>query len=211
MTVMVCVAHPSDEILGAGGTIAKYVKSGKKVIIVVFTYGEGSDPFSDPVITTQRKIREAKHAMDALGCRDTIFFSLPDSRLPKRIREPEVAQRFQALLKKYKPKIIITHPSDDLELAHKSVANFVKEQIEKMKRKPEIYEFYLSLPFRTTHRERPRLYVDISKTFSMKKEALRKFASQKQSMMIYSAIIFFQNWLAGIKSGYKYAEVFYKL
>ncbi len=211
MTVMVCVAHPGDEILGAGGTIAKYVREGEMVVVVVFSYGEGNDPMTDPVIVTHRRIREAKKALDTLGCRDTIFFSFADSKLPAQIKEPEVAQRFQVLLKRYKPRIIITQPGDDLELAHKSVANFVWEQAKTLKHKLEIYEFYFSLPFRTTHRTSPRLYVDISKTFGIKKEALRKFKSQRLSVMIYSAIILFQNWLAGFKAGCRYAEVFYKV
>ncbi|MEK6845367.1 MAG: PIG-L family deacetylase, partial [Nanoarchaeota archaeon] len=41
-TVVVFGAHSDDFVIGAGGTIAKYQQEGKKILAVVFSYGESS-------------------------------------------------------------------------------------------------------------------------------------------------------------------------
>jgi len=45
-TILVFSAHSDDFVIGAGGTIAKYTEEGKKVIAVVFSYGERSHPWN---------------------------------------------------------------------------------------------------------------------------------------------------------------------
>ena len=40
--VLVCVAHPDDETIGCGGTIAKHLKNGDKVFCVSMTDGVSS-------------------------------------------------------------------------------------------------------------------------------------------------------------------------
>ena len=39
MNILIIVAHPDDEVLGMGGTIAKYASNGDKVSIVYLTTG----------------------------------------------------------------------------------------------------------------------------------------------------------------------------
>ena len=41
-TVLVCVAHPDDETIGCGGTIAKHVSNGDKVFCISMTDGVSS-------------------------------------------------------------------------------------------------------------------------------------------------------------------------
>ncbi|MFA4887817.1 MAG: PIG-L family deacetylase, partial [Candidatus Nanoarchaeia archaeon] len=38
-TILVFAAHPDDEIIGVGGTIAKYAQEGKDVIVTIFSDG----------------------------------------------------------------------------------------------------------------------------------------------------------------------------
>ena len=40
--ILILAPHPDDEILGVGGTIAKYSKEGKNNYVVIFSYGEVS-------------------------------------------------------------------------------------------------------------------------------------------------------------------------
>ncbi len=44
-TILVVCAHNDDQLFGAGGTLAKYVKEGKRVVVVIFSYGELSHPW----------------------------------------------------------------------------------------------------------------------------------------------------------------------
>ena len=41
-SVFVLCAHSDDQILGVGGTMARYSHEGKEVTIIVFSYGEKS-------------------------------------------------------------------------------------------------------------------------------------------------------------------------
>ena len=212
MTTLVCVAHPKDDVLDAGGTIAKYINDGEKLVVVIFSYGEGADPLQDPRLLTITRIRESKKALETLGVRDTIFFSVSDIDFTQEIRQPSTAKKFIDVLSKYDPKKIFTHATDDLNPSHRAVADFVVNHARKLKNKPDIYEFGISIPFRIMHREKPRLYVDISKFFHKKKQALKMFKSQKEyiSWFIWP-FVWLHNWFAGFKSRTKYAEVFYKI
>lgn len=213
MTTLVCVAHPEDEVLDAGGTIAKYIKDGEKLAVVIFSYGEGSDPLQDPQLLTIQHIKEGKKALEILGVRDTIFLSLSDVDLTTEIRQPSTAKKFEDVLSKYNPDKIFTHPSDDLHPGHRAVSDFVKEHARKfLKNKPDIYEFGISVPFRMVNREKPRLYVNVSYTFDLKKKAVKMFRSQKEYFAFWVwPFVKMQNWFAGFKAKCHYAEVFYKV
>ena len=42
--VLICAAHPDDDVLGCGGTIARHVAEGDTVTVLFMTYGVGSRP-----------------------------------------------------------------------------------------------------------------------------------------------------------------------
>jgi len=210
MTEIVFVAHPDDEVLGCGGTIAKHVKEGKKVIIVIFSHGEGSEPLTDPKILTEKRVKESRRASALLGCKELIFLGLSDLKFIKEIEEPTTLKKIEDILKKYKPKAIFTHILDDPHPAHRAVANLIKKLVDELKLKTQIFTFTIALPFRFALRRQPRLYVDITETFKLKEKALKMFKSQKKWLLYYSLISLLKNWFAGFKAGCKYAEVFYK-
>jgi len=212
MTTLVCVAHPEDDVVDAGGTIAKYLKEGEKLAVVIFSFGEGSDPLQDPQLVTIFKIREAKKALEALGVRDTIFLSLSDIDFTNEIRLPSTAKKFQDILSKYTPAKIFTHASDDFNAKHKAVSDFIKEQSKTLTKKPEIYEFGFSAPFRIVHREKPRLYVNVSSVYDLKKKAVKMFKSQKEYFKFWVwPFTQLRNWFSGFRAKCHYAEVFYKV
>ncbi len=212
MTTLICVAHPEDDVLEAGGTIAKYLKEGDKLAVVIFSFGEGSDPLQDPQTVTIQKIKESKKALEVLGVRDTIYLSLSDIDFTNELRLPSTAKKFHDILSRYNPEKIFTHASDDFNAKHKAVSDFIKEQSKTLAKKPEIYEFGFSAPFRTTHREKPRLYVDISRTFDLKKIAVRMFKSQKEYFRFWVwPFTQLRNWFSGFRAKCHYAEVFYRV
>ena len=45
--ILIVAAHPDDEVLGCGGTIAKHVFDGDTVHVVFFTDGVGARPTED--------------------------------------------------------------------------------------------------------------------------------------------------------------------
>ena len=219
MAILVFAAHPDDEVLGCGGTIAKYAKEGKEVTTVVFSFGEGSDPtawtlgvpISDPVYLTSTRAKESLKASKILGTKEVIFLGLRDRKFAEDIHKKD--KIITEILERYQPERVFTHCPDDPHPAHRLVANLVKDCIDKakLKQKPKIYTFTIFSPLRFANRNNPRRYIDISETFATKKKALKYFKTQKQYLdNYYTPLIQFQNWIDGFKSRCKYAEVFYK-
>ena len=79
-TVIVMSAHSDDFVIGAGGTIAHYVKEGKKVIAIIFSSGEKSHPWLKKSVVKKFREKETKEAAKVLGCQ-VIFFEMGDSRV----------------------------------------------------------------------------------------------------------------------------------
>ncbi|RVP23300.1 PIG-L deacetylase family protein, partial [Sinorhizobium meliloti] len=61
---LVVAPHPDDEVLGAGGTIARLAAEGEEVFVAVVT--EGKPPAFDPEATARIQA-EARQAHRALG------------------------------------------------------------------------------------------------------------------------------------------------
>jgi LmbE family N-acetylglucosaminyl deacetylase len=78
--VLVFAAHPDDDVLGMGGTIALHAKQGDEVRIVCVTDGS-STQYPDDAEIRARKEAEAVAAAEALGVRDYVHLDLPDMRL----------------------------------------------------------------------------------------------------------------------------------
>jgi LmbE family N-acetylglucosaminyl deacetylase len=80
MRILVFAAHPDDEVLGMGGTIALHASRGDKVRIVCVTDGSSSQYPGDEE-TRRRKEDEAKRAAAELGVSDYVHLDFPDMRL----------------------------------------------------------------------------------------------------------------------------------
>jgi N-acetylglucosamine malate deacetylase 1 len=78
--VLVVAAHPDDEILGMGGTIARHATAGDEVTVLWVTDGSSTQYPGRPDIA-ERKHREAEAALAALGVRHWLRGDLPDMRL----------------------------------------------------------------------------------------------------------------------------------
>ena len=77
--VLIVAAHPDDEVLGCGGTIAKHINKGDKVHVVFMTNGVGSRNTSSKEI--QERQQAAKNAANILGVSSTQQFDFPDNKM----------------------------------------------------------------------------------------------------------------------------------
>lgn len=118
MNVLVIVAHPDDEILGCGGTIARHVASGDIVEILIVAEGATSRPgdnFSEQLNALQEA---AKNAARAVGSQPPRFLGLPDNRLDS-IPLLDIIQKIEAVVDEVKPTTVYTHHIGDLNVDHK--------------------------------------------------------------------------------------------
>jgi LmbE family N-acetylglucosaminyl deacetylase len=116
--VVVIGAHPDDELLGAGGTLARHVLAGDAVHAVVVADGAGSRYPSELVSTLEK---QARRAAEVIGFASVQFLSLPDQRLDT-IPLIELTQRLEGVLDEIDPAIVYTHFPEDVNTDHGIVA-----------------------------------------------------------------------------------------
>lgn len=87
-SAVVIAAHPDDEVLGAGGTMALLARAGARLRLVAVTDGEASHPGTgDPAALARRRIAESAAALRILGGADNVEvvrLRLPDTGLADR-------------------------------------------------------------------------------------------------------------------------------
>jgi len=210
-SVIVFCAHSDDQILGVGGTLAKYTKEGKKVTTVIFSYGESTHPLLQRKVTVEMRVKEAQKADKIIGGSRVIFLGLKENKFFDETDEKDIFNRIIALIKDLKPSKIFTHNIDDPHPDHRAVTKIVKDVLDEMEYKCDVYSFQIWSPIKFVERNSPKLIVDISNTFKTKIEALKCFKSQKVSIYTLFPFMFLGILINGINNNMKYAEVFYKI
>ncbi len=160
-TIMVFCAHPDDEVLGVGGTIASYAKQGKNVIVVIFSYGEGSHPWLKKRVTVEMRVNEGKKAGKILGCKETIFLGLKDTGVKKHGEKLKVEKKIKNLIEKYQPAKVFIHSKDDPWPDHQAVHKIMIKVIEKIKFDGDVYSFDIWNPIRARERNLPKWKLSI--------------------------------------------------
>src|SRR5262245_61326159 len=108
--LMGVLAHPDDESLGTGGTLAKYAAEGVETYLVTATRGErgrfveGAPRPSDTVVGCTREA-ELRAAAKELGIREVTCLGYPDGGVD--CVSPEMAQAAIAeRLRRIKPQVV---------------------------------------------------------------------------------------------------------
>jgi LmbE family N-acetylglucosaminyl deacetylase len=119
--VLVVAAHPDDEVLGAGGTIARIKDSGIEVHVLFLADGVTSR-MPDSVFEVQRdgiskRRLEAKTALGILNCDSFEFLDFPDNGLDA-VPILEIARKLESTIMAFNPELILTHSSADLNVDH---------------------------------------------------------------------------------------------
>jgi LmbE family N-acetylglucosaminyl deacetylase len=210
-SIIVFCAHSDDQILGVGGTLAKYAKEGKDITTVIFSYGESSHFWLQRKVTVEMRVKEAQKADRVIGGSGVIFFGLTENKFADETDEKDIFHRIIALITDLKPSKIFTHNTDDPHPDHRAVTKIVLDALFEMDYKCDVYSFQIWSPIKFTERNSPKLVVDISDTFKTKMEALNCFKSQKLSVYILLPSMFFSVLIQGINNHKRFAEVFYKI
>ncbi len=209
--ILVFCAHPDDEILGPGATIAKYASQGKNVQVVVFSYGEGSHPWLQKETTIEMRKKESIKAGQTVGYKKTYFLNLQEMKFREGFEKKNLKKKIRKIIKENEPTKIFVHSYDDPHPDHKQVNTLVLKLLREINYNGEVYSFEVWNPFNIRGRDRPRLYVDVSKTFELKKKAISFFKSQKLSIYQLYPFMIIKAILNGFVIRKKYAESFYRI
>ncbi len=134
--IIIFGAHSDDFVIGAGGTIAKYMKEKKKVLSIVFSYGEKSHPWMKEKIVQKMRVKEADEASKVLGC-NTFFYPLREMHFKEDYQKHKIEDKLLKIINKEKPTKIFTHSSEDPHPDHKVVYSATQELFKKINFKPE--------------------------------------------------------------------------
>lgn len=180
-------AHPDDETVGLGGTIAKLAEAGHEVYAITFT--SGSEGYDKPELKneiSEIRIRELENVMKFLGVKAWEAWRYED--YDDRLNSKEVLKREIAAIRRYKPHVIFTHYPEDRHRDHRSVSITVTEAwwqagervlaAEGLPWKADsLYYFEVFSPI-----VYPSHISDISKTFDRKVEAMKLYKSQLKTI-----------------------------
>ncbi len=113
--VLVVAAHPDDEVLGCGGTIARHVAEGDEVHVVFLADGVTSREHGPDDLRTRESAVEK--AMSILGVQDHRYLGFPDNRLDS-LPLLDIVQSLEKVVDAIQPDKIYTHHHGDLNVDH---------------------------------------------------------------------------------------------
>jgi len=137
--ILVVVAHPDDEIIGCGGTLAKHHQNGDKITIIYMTDGVSSRG-SYPKEILKRKLM-AEAVGEKLNAKQH-YFDFPDNQMDQTPLL-KVVQCIESINETLTTDIIYTHHSGDLNIDHRIVHQAVMTAFRPVpgKKIPSIYSF----------------------------------------------------------------------
>ena len=118
--LMAVLAHPDDESLGVGGTLAKYAAEGVDVALLTATRGDGGrfcgHPRGDerhpgPLALGNIRETELRAAATALGVREVSLLDYHDQHLD-RADPREAVGRIATHLRRFRPDVVVTFGPD---------------------------------------------------------------------------------------------------
>ena len=182
-TILVVAAHPDDEVLGCGGTIAKHAYEGDIVHVVFMTNGESSRvDYSGNDISNRRLM--ARQSADILGIYKLIFMDFPDNSMDT-IPFLNIVQEVEKVISKIKPSVVYTHHVGDLnidhKITHKAVMTAARPQPNCTIREIYSFEVLSSTEWSTPSSESffiPNKFVNIATTLDQKLRALDIYSDE---------------------------------
>jgi LmbE family N-acetylglucosaminyl deacetylase len=120
--VLVVAAHPDDEVLGCGGTMARHAAEGDEVTIVILGEGWTSRDQSRDADARRSELSgleaAARAAAAIVGARAVEFGGLPDNRFDS-LDLLDVIKVVEAIKARVRPTIVYTHSPGDMNVDHR--------------------------------------------------------------------------------------------
>jgi LmbE family N-acetylglucosaminyl deacetylase len=185
-SVLVLAAHPDDEVLGCGGTLAKWVDAGARVHVAFLADGvfsRSGEPQAQQVQLEERR-RAACKACEILGVHSIFFGDFPDNRMDTAALL-DIAQAVEALVREYLPDTVLTHHAGDVNVDHRLLHEAVVTACRPQAGHPVKTILCFEIPSSTEWQLpgsapafSPNWFVDISATLARKMDALQAYSEE---------------------------------
>lgn len=205
MKILAVGAHLDDIEIACGGTLAKSVRNGHDVKVLIMSRSGYTNKDGQVQRSDETAVNEGTNALHVLGINDIEILDFPTKDIPFT---SDVVNAIDICIDAYDPDIIFTHHPFDTHQAHVGVSNAT---IAAARRKNTVFFYEPITPSgRSYVAFRPQLYVDIESTIDLKIASLREHKTEYNK---FGA----EDWIVGVHSrcgyrgyeiGKKYAETF---
>jgi LmbE family N-acetylglucosaminyl deacetylase len=198
-SIVVFGAHPDDIEIGMGGTVPKLVGLGYDVNLVIATL-----PNFVATDTKEERQREASASAKVMGCRSPEFLDLnPDQIILNR----RLVTQISGIIEKNNPEAIFTQWIGDTHQDHQALTRAV---IAACRDRNDLFMYETTIPGGISEQAfRPQLFVDVTQTLELKKNALDCFDSQKiRCGPVWIDALVGRCSFRGYQMNVKYAEAF---
>ena len=188
ISVVIVAAHPDDEVLGCGGSIARHADAGDHVQVLIVAEGATSRQQQRDRGQVDTELSElayaAQKAGEILGSTGVELLDLPDNRLDS-IDRLDLVKLIEARIERYQPQIVYTHHAGDVNIDHRRLHEAVVTACRptpghSVKRllSVEVASSTEWQPPGSAPAFQPNWFVDISEQWDRKRLALEAYASE---------------------------------
>ena len=152
--ILVFAAHPDDEALGCGGTIARHCRNGDPVSVVVMADGVGSrsNLMSGFAAAVKERHGMCRRACKILGTEDVWLHQFADNMMDN-VPLLQVVQHIERHIERFKPTIVYTHHAGDMNIDHRITNEAVRVACRPQPGCTVRSLFYFEVPCSTTWAE----------------------------------------------------------
>lgn len=183
--ILVIAAHPDDEVLGCGGTLALVADQGAQIHVAFLADGvfsRGTASGRDAELAARRAA--AQKACDVLGVRSVSFGDFPDNRMDS-VELLGIVKFIEALIAEYRPDTVFTHHAGDVNVDHRRIHEAVVTACRPQRGHPVRTLLFFEVPSSTEWQPpgsgvvfAPNWFIDTSNTLERKLMALDAYTAE---------------------------------
>ena len=125
---LIIAAHPDNEVLGCGSTIARHADSGDRVQVLIVAEGSTSRQQKRDRSQVRDELsavsKAAQTAGSILGAADVELLDLPDNRLDSLDRL-DLIKRIEECIERHQPECVYVHHAGDVNVDHRRLQEAV--------------------------------------------------------------------------------------
>ena len=175
--VLVLAAHPDDESLGVGATLAKHAKAGDAISIVAMADGVASRGLGTQAAQARRL--QYRRACKILGTEDVWIHQYADNEMDN-LPLLTIVKHLEIHLDRFKPTIVYTHWRTDLNVDHRVMHDAANVACRPAPGCTVKKLYYFEVPCSTVWAGgfTPNHFVDVTDTWESKLDACRCYGDE---------------------------------